>query len=607
MKNVKRRIVSLAVVMALLVCAVVTPALTVSADRNIYTYLEEKELGIEWDAWNSMNNTNFDANDYKIPTAEYIEVVNDPTNSGRGGVLKIGHADYKTSLSLRVTQETSVNYSHKLETLLYLDGTFESANILIRDRDIWDNSTPYDQSSVSIIGMEKGKWVTLNTENVAAGVDGLSGRANHHIHDGTITVIFDVTLEKGNYLYMDDLNIAAGNSKTYLKNIDTEKGDKIIYSHQFKTFEELEVTPVTELEDWTVSAKANVGQVTTNGNTELVIYSGSITQIIDGLPNGAYNISVDYCSNGNTSSILSAHDVVGTEWKNQRNLIIQDTSYGMHTATMNGYNVTDNCLRISVWVGAQEGKLIKIDNITVTNAESNKNYVLNGDFEYSDAPIVGNPPKKADRTVGWGNWISGVGEDSIYVTNMGYKSNSSMAVTYPVDGGSNISHKITGLTAGKTYVITSNHKMSANTSVTLFIKYQGGQTKKALTTSEVWTSFSKDDFTLPEGCDWFTLEYYCGGKAGDWFMLDNVKVYDKDDALKTNLVTNGDFEEIIGDLDGNSIINVSDLTSLRNTIMNSASANISIADVNADAKVDALDVVRIKKSIAGLDVILGEK
>ena len=48
-----------------------------------------------------MNNTNFDANDYKIPTAEYIEVVNDPTNSGHGGVLKIGHADYKTSLSFQ--------------------------------------------------------------------------------------------------------------------------------------------------------------------------------------------------------------------------------------------------------------------------------------------------------------------------------------------------------------------------------------------------------------------------------------------------------------------------------------------------------------------------
>jgi len=607
MKNVNRKALSVVLTLIMVICAMFTPMLTVNAeDRNIYSRLEVKELGAEWDAWNSMNNTNFDEKGWKVPTSEYLEVVSDPTNSGHGGVLKIGHADYKTSLGLRLSVPTDINYSHKLETQFYIDGELSSGSVLIRDREMWDDSTPYDQTSVNIANMEKGKWVTVNTENVAAKIDGLSGNSYYHIHDGAITIIFTVTLEKGNYFYMDNLNIAAGNPKTYEKNIDTENGDKIIYSHEFKTFDELDVTPVTEINDWTVSNGANIGKITTeNGNTEILVYSSSIVQVIDGLPNGKYNISIDYCNNGNTSSILTAHDITADGWKNQKNLILQEVSYGMHTATLSGYEITDNCLRISVWAGAQEGKFVKVDNVTITKEDSDQNVVLNGGFEVADTPID-NPTEKASRAVGWGNWIgSGLSNDSIFVADTGYNSTSSMAVTYPVDGGSNFNQTVKGLTGGKTYVITAHVKMSENAAPRLYIKnYGGGSTNYALPNSDTWTLFYKE-FTLPETGTQFTLEFYCGGTAGDWFMVDNIKVIEKDEASITNLVTNGDFETIVGDIDGDSVIKGSDLTKLRNGLMNSSEFILSLADVNNDSVVDAIDIVRMKKYIAGTGVILG--
>lgn len=608
MKNNKYALLSLTLALIMVVSAVVTPALTVSAEeRNIYSKLEVKELGAEWDAWNSMNSTNLDENGYKIPTADYIEVVSDPTDSGHGGVLKIGHAKYPTSMSLRLTQPTDVVYSHKFEAQFYLDDAFTSGKenyILIKDADAWTNVGGGNQTKIGLDGITTKKWVGLNTEGLAAGNDGVSGNGYQHIDSGYITVLFQISLDAGKYLYMDNLNIAVGNNDTYQKNIDVENGDKIIYAHEFKTFEELDVTSVTKLDDWTVSNGANIGKITTEiGNTEVLVYSNSIVQKIDGIPNGKYNISIDYCNNGNTSSILTAHDITADGWKNQRNLILQDVSYGMHTATISGYEITDNCLRISVYAIAQEGKFVKVDNVTVTKEGSDENLVLNGGFELDDAPIT-SPTEKASRAAGWGSWVSGVGKDSIYVADTGYNSNSAMAVTYPVDGGSNVSHKITGLTAGKTYIITSHAKMSANASPTLFIKYNGGQTKQALSKSDTWTSFYKE-FQLPEGCDWLTLEFYCGGTAGDWFMLDNVKVIEKDEATMTNLVTNGDFETIIGDINGDAKIGGADLIKLRTVLTDADSADISVIDVNGDKAVNVLDLIRMKKYIAGLDVLLG--
>ena len=612
MKNVKAKTLSLALAAIMVVCALVTPALIVSAERNIYSYLEEKELGVEWDAWNSMNNTNFDANGYKIPTAEYIEVVSDPTDSGHGGVLKIGHAEYPTSMSLRLTQPTDVEYSHKFEAQFYLDDAFTTGEkienyILLKDSDAWTNVGGGNQTKIGLDGITTKKWVDINTEGLAAGNDGVSGNGFQHIDSGYITILFQISLDAGKYLYIDNLNIAAGNDETYLKNIDVSKGDKIIYSHEFKTFEELELVPITSLDSWTVSATNNISKVTENGNTELVIYSGSITQIIDGIPNGKYNISIDYSSNGNTTSIVSMHNIVGSEWKNQRNLKIQESSYGTHTATTTGYEITDNKIRISVWVGAQEGKYVKIDNITVTKEGSTENIVLNGGFELADTPIVGNPTAKANRTVGWGYWASGVGGDSIYVADTGYNSNSSMAITYPVDGSSNINHTVKGLTGGKTYVITAQVKMLSGASPTLFIKNYSGAAKTSVTLpkSETWTLLYKE-FTLPEESTQFTLEFYCSGKAGQWFMVDNIKVIELDEDTMTNLVTNGDFEDIVGDVDGNAKINGSDLARLRSSLIGLKDANLVNADVNNDGKVDLLDLVRIKKFVAGANVILGK-
>lgn len=606
MKNVKRTVLSLALTLIMIICAISTPILGVSAaDRDIYSYLVTNKLGDEWDAWNSMNEA-VDAEGNKIPTEEYIEIVNDPTNSGHGGVLRVGNADYATTISLRVTQTTAVNYSHKYEGLFYLDGEIGSDSyILFQNADTWATGSFY-RSRLELSGMTAEKWVTVNTENAAAGVDNISGMGYCHIDSGYVTLIFSLQLEAGNYLYIDDLAIAAGNGKTYQKNIDTENGDKIIYINRFNTFDDYEFTRTTKIDEWTVGSSVWAGTITEDGNTEIIlynneaVYSGSITQNVIGLENGTYTLSVECRSNGHSSAVIAA-DGFGAS-KIQKT--IGDESLAMHTVTLSGLEVTQNYMYVSIWVGGQTGEWVVVDNVTLTKEGSDENYVLNGDFE-SAYSATENPAEKASRAVGWSNWIgSALSADSIFIADEGYNSSSSMAVTYPVEGGSNFNQTVLNLTAGNTYVVSAYVKASGTGTVRLYFKNYGSSSYMDLPKSDTWVKVYKE-ITLPEAGNRLTLEFYSGGKAGDWFMVDNIKVVEKTNP-SVNLITNGDFETIVGDLDGDTVINGSDLIKLREGIMDSVELITDLSDVNADSAVDARDIVRMKKYIAGADVILGK-
>jgi len=613
MKNVKIKALGLCIALIMVVCMMFTPAVCVyAAARNPYTYLVTDQLGLEWDAYNNKS-TAGDASGNTIPTSAYIGVVKDPTESGRGGVLRIGNPDYPTSVSLRVSKETDVNYSHKLELNLYLDGEFSATPyVLIRDRAIWDNSTPYDQSALTITNMEKKKWVTVNTENAAAGVDGITGNSHHHIHDGIMTVVFDIKLAAGNYLYMDDFVLAAANSKTWKKNIDTASGDKIIYSNNFATFDEYEINRITKLDEWNVGAGVWAGTVNdgdVDGNNEIIlynkdaVYSGSITQNVIGLENGTYTLSVDCRSNGHSSAVIAA-DGFG-EAKKQKTIAAKSDS--MHTVTLSGLVVTKNYMYVSIWVGGQVGEWVIVDNVTLTKEESDQNFILNGDFE-SEYTATQNPAKKATRATGWNTYGLGEGKlpvDSIFIADEGYNSKSSMAVTYPADGGSNFNQTVLNLNAGATYVVSAYVKVKGTGDARLYFKnYGGSNTYVSLTKSDTWVKVYKE-ITLGAEGDRITLEFYCSGKSGDWFMIDNVKVVEKTNPT-VNLVTNGDFETIIGDIDGDAKIVGADLAKLRTALISLSEANGTVADVNNDGNVDLLDLVRIKKFVAGENVILGE-
>ncbi len=540
MKNNKFAILSLILSIILIICAVGIPlGIATADDRDIYSYLVTDKLGNEWDAWNSKNNVNFDGDGNKIPTEEYVNIVQDPTDSGYGGVLKIGHAEYDTNISLRVTQATSTQYSHKYETKLYIDGAInDNSYILAKNSDAWGSGA---QNRLDIKNMTTKKWVSVTTEDALAGTDGTSGSAFVHVSGGYVTLIFQIDLAAGNYLYMDNLRIAAGNANTYKKNIDTTKGDSVIYTNDFEVPEDNDFQRITKIDEWDVDSTVWAGKVADGNNTEIVlynnnaVYSGAIVQRVIGLENGTYTLSVDCRSNGHSSAVIAA-DGFGAA---KRQLSIGTQSDEMHKVTLSNLEVTQNYMYVSIWVGGQVGEWVIVDNVTLTKEGSDENFILNGDFE-SNYSVTVEPVSKGKNPENWGNWLNGMDAQTQFIANEGYKSESSMAATYPVDGASNFNQTVTGLTAGKTYVVSAYVKFKGTGTANLYLKNWGGTYSPSIPKTDVWTKMFTE-VTIADGYDRLSLEFFCNAKAGDWLMVDNVRVFEKSNP-SVNLIKNGDFE-----------------------------------------------------------------
>lgn len=549
MKNNKFAFISVILSIILIIGFVYIPFNMIFAEgRDPYSYLVTSKLSGEWDAWNSMNKA-VDKDGNKIKTEEYVNIVEDPTESGRGGVLKIGHADYKTSISLRVTQSTTVNYSHKYEALFYLDGSFaEDSYMLLKNSDAWGSGA---QNRMNLYGMDKDKWVVINTENALNSVDGISGAGYTHISSGNATLIFSLVLDAGNYLYVDNLNLAAGNSKTYKKNINTDKGDTVIYTNTFEISTDAvskeSVTHIDEWQNWVDASydspfEETVGTVTEGDDRSLVFYNrvkdfrGSIIQNVIGLEDGIYSLSVDYRSNGYTSAVISAENYGGEKIQKA----INEATEEFKTVTIEGIQVTDNRIDVTVYADGKAEEYLIVDNITLKKEGSDENFILNGDFE-SNYSVTVNPVEKGTTPENWGSWLNGTDAETQFIANEGYNSESSMAVVYPKDSSSNFNQTVLGLEAGKTYVVSAYVKFKGAGDARLYLKNWGASTNIKSPQSDTWVKIFRE-ITLGENADRISLEFYCNAKAGDWFMVDNVRVFEKE-TPSVNLIKNGDFEK----------------------------------------------------------------
>ena len=178
-----------------------------------------------------------------------------------------------------------------------------------------------------------------------------------------------------------------------------------------------------------------------------------------------------------------------------------------------------------------------------------------------------------------------------------------MAVMYDKAGSSNFNQTVTGLTPGKTYVATAYVKSKGTGTAGMYCKNWGGTYSATIPHTDTWVKVFRE-VTVSEGKDSISLEFYCDAKAGDWFMVDNVSLFEKSNP-SVNLLLNGSFECNIGDVDYDGKIIASDLISMRKLLIENDGFYELAADVNDDRRIDVRDMVRLKKYLAGKDVVLG--
>lgn len=576
------------------------------ATVNISSQTVSELLGDEWQYYNGQSSVN-----PGVKAGDYLEIVEDPTNNGYGGVLKIGHKDYDTRISLKLTLTTEVEVSHKYEASIYLDGEIgENSYVLIKNADTWTDGS---QSRAELSSITPEKWLELNSENVASGVEGMSGSAAKYIDSGYVTLDFVITLAAGNYLYLDNLALASGCTATYNKNIDTENGDVILYSKDFTIYKEFDTVNVNRIDEWNTwlssssesEFEESVGLIKENGNSRLIVYNskkafvGSVIQNVIGIENGSYTLTVDYRSNGYSSAVIAAENYGGSK----RQLATNAETDVMKTVTMRNIPVTNNRIDVTLYTNGKAGEYLIFDNVTLKKDGVGENLIRNGDFEARFSKTLSAPLKKLSA-LKWVKWLNNYPEDSIFVTNTGYNSKSSMAVVYKQDGSCNFNQTVTGLTAGETYVVSAYVKSCGTATAGLYCKSWGGTYIVSIPHTQGWVKVF-GEVTVAEGKDSISLEFYCNAKEGDWFMIDNVTLCEKGNP-SFNYIFNGDFESVTGDVDYDENITVSDLSALRELLFKDLSPKEASADINADGLLDARDIVRLKKYLAGIDVALGE-
>jgi len=576
------------------------------ANVNIEAEAVTEILGECWQAYNGQNSLYPD-----LETGDYLRIIDDPTNSGYGGVLRIGHEDYSTKLSLKLTKTSDTEIYHKYEASVYLDGTINSNSyVLIKNADTWTDGA---QSRAELASITSGKWIEFNAENTAAGTDGLSGKTYKHIDSGYVTVDFVISLEAGNYLYLDNLALASGCDATYNKNINVSSGDVIVYENDFTIYNEFDSVNIGRINEWNkwVSGvsestfEESVGFIRENGNTRLLIhnktksFTGSVIQNVLGIENGTYTISVDYRTSGHSSAVIAVENYGGSK----RQTPITAATDVMKTVTMKNISVTNNRIDVTLYSDGKSDEYLILDNVTLRKDGTGENLILNGDFE-ADYSKTLMPSFEKEGALKWGEWFNSTGADTVFVADTGYNSRSSMAASYTVSGSSNFNQTVTGLVSGRTYVVSAYVKFKGNGAASLYCKNWGGTYTVAFPKSDTWVKIFKE-VTVADGKDRISLEFYCNAKAGDWFMVDNVKLYEKGNP-SVNLLLNGSFECIIGDVDYDGKIVAADLPSIREFVLNSSASYELSADTNGDGLVDSRDIVRLKKYLAGLSVSLGK-
>lgn len=269
--------------------------------------------------------------------------------------------------------------------------------------------------------------------------------------------------------------------------------------------------------------------------------------LADGTWIGVIN-PVDPATGGNRSN-LSATDLasIGAEWT----LIDKsDEYYGVwcgpeHDRAELEFNIV-----------LDAGNYFYLDDLQgygywgdISNDMAFVNVVKNSSFEDGNQQIP--PPQPVADTLvaghkradGWYvSWNEQNQYRSDYLTTQSYSGNYALALTaLESNMGHTIATQIEGLEEGATYILEGQFKKKGDFS-SISIMY--GSTFLQLKNQQLdsWTLCS-GSFTAGSGK---TLSIYTVCPQGGQLLVDDLKLYKADDASKTNLLTNGDFEITAG-------------------------------------------------------------
>ncbi len=291
----------------------------------------------------------------------------------------------------------------------------------------------------------------------------------------------------------------------------------------------------------------SVGFITEQDSKRVIFYNandaftGSITQKIPELENGNYNVTVKARTAGYKSAVIAAqgYNAENPDEKVQKAINVLGTE--MTEIKLENIAVTNNAITISVYADGLAGEWLVIDDVIVTKADGVENLVFNGDFETKRAPQTEAPTKAEGKPSVW----KITGGDEAFLTSQAQNGSYAFAFVNDSKKASYIAQTVEGLENG-TYIVSAWVKSSGGQNAANIVvrDHKAGSTSAqavtAIPQSGVWTRVERE-VEVTSGK--LTASVYNDGNDGNWLMVDDLKLYRKDNP-SVNLLANNGFEEL---------------------------------------------------------------
>ncbi len=369
------------------------------------------------------------------------------------------------------------------------------------------------------------------------------------VNTGEADVKFYVVGNQNDWLVFD--NVCLFRKDTPSVNL-LQNGD---FEDLYVTGDTFQIEYTNGVDGWTswVGGSSNgtfdnsVGFITEDDSKRVIFYNatdsfvGSITQKIPELENGNYNVTVKARTAGYKSAVVAAqgYNAENPNEKQQKAINVLGTE--MTEIKLENIAVTNNAITVSVYADGLAGEWLVVDDVIVSKADTTENLAFNGDFETKLVPQTEAPTKAEGKPSAW----KVTGKDEAFLTSQA--QNGAYAFAFVNDGKqtSYVAQTVDGLENGvyivSAWVKSSGGQNAANLVVRDYSSTNANaQAVTAVPQTGVWTRIERE-VEITSGK--ITASIYNDGNDGNWLMVDDVKLYRKNNP-SVNLLANNGFEEL---------------------------------------------------------------
>lgn len=468
--------------------------------------------------------------------------VTNAAREGDNGFAFVNTAKHASSLIQVVTGLADGVYV--LSAFVRSSGGQEDAALLAKG---YDRENPEGQSGAKIT--QSGIWTRIELE--------------FEVNSGQVQVSLWNAGNQGNWIIVDQVELIAKNDTTYtnlLKNSGFETAENELPPQTPIQVELIDTDIPGWVEAWNQNPGTNYRYLTTHANSgkyalALISKQGKISYTF--AQRLELQTGVSYTLEGHvykSGELDSADILIGPNGTDGKISLAEERMNGYQKVKLT-FRPSSDYLELGVYASGPQNSLFMLDDLILYRSDDSQktNLLTNGNFETLEQLQTQPPDRAEELPESWEIWADDEDLSLIYVAEGGRNGGYAMGFDNTKQQAASLAQTVTGLEDG-IYVLTAWVKSSGgqNDAAMLLKGYDrenpNGQSGVKIPATGVWVQLRLE---AEVNSGQVLVSFWNDANEGNWLMVDGVSLYHKDDAAKTNLLVNGEFENVVKASGGN--------------------------------------------------------